>query len=767
MNAETTPHLMPEFLDITPVILCGGAGSRLWPMSRDEKPKQFHPLFNEKSLLANTVMRTPEGDFGEVHFRPHCILGSASLVAAFQNEILSFDSPTGRIFLEPSVRDTAAAIAAVTAAMVRDDPDMLLLVLPSDARIDDHEEFRKAITKAARTAKDHDAIMTIGIAPTRPETQYGYIERGQVLGDGFAVSKFKEKPSLEVATDYVASGQFVWNAGMFLFRAGRMADEFSKLQPLIWQHAKAAVENAVDDGLMLHLSAPDFNAAPKLSMDYAIMEKAGNIGVVPAQFDWDDLGSWPQLYDAAPKDNSGNACVGDVVLVAASNNFVRTDNDDNGMLVALGGVDGLTVIAEDNKVLIVPTAKAQLTKDIKTAFAAQYGERDACAKGDKAAIKKWLFEQALPLWASNGIDLKNGGAHEALNFDGSVAAHHTKKRLRVTARQIYCYAHASMMGWQSPDEKASADYVLRHLLATLIDTGWHKSEGGFIHLYNPDGTVQDDTRDTYDQCFVLLGLAWLHRAKGWPEARAWADKTLAYMDAYLSDPIHGGYFENNRKDKPRRANPHMHFLEAMLGWYEATGEEDYLNRAQKIVTLFERHFFDAPTGTLTERFNDDWSVNPDHNTDIEPGHHYEWAWLLMRYNKLRPTKDLSTKARTLYATAHAFGHHGKTRAVALTIAQDGSTQSNDARCWSQTEALKAAIIFEQEGLASAAHLRSQMMRLLFTRYLSVSGTNGAIAGGWYDAIDKTGQPSAPDMPASTFYHVFCALAFWLDEPLGA
>lgn len=733
-------------IKITPVILCGGAGSRLWPMSRDEKPKQFHALFNDKSLLANTIARTREGKFNDISFEAPIILGSARLKEMFDAEISALENPPSRLILEPSVRDTAAAIAAVTAFACNQDPNSVLLVLPSDARIDDHDEFRKTIVKAAQVAIDTDAIMTLGITPTRPETQYGYIEQGEPMGAGFKARKFREKPDLETAQSYLANGSFLWNAGMFMFRAGRLADDFVNLQPEIWKHSKAAIDNAREDGLFVYLNEEDFNAAPKLSMDYAIMEKAENIGVVPGHFDWDDLGSFTQLYETVAKDGEGNAQFGDAIIVESQNNYIRSD----GPLVAAAGVEGLTIVAEDNKVLVTSTNNSHLVKEVYARFKSEFG---STKKSNINDVQQWLFDKALPLWATNGMDFEFGGAHEALSFDGSPAPH-SKKRLRVTARQIYCYAHASMMGWQG-----DADKVLRHCFRTLINTGWHE-DGGFIHLYNPDGTVQDDTRDMYDQCFVLLAMAWLWRSKAWPEAREWGAKTLAFMDNQLADTVHGGYYENLEKSSPRRANPHMHFLEAMLAWYEATNEVEYLDRAEKIVRLFNNHFYDPETSTLTERFNDNWSIITDPTADhlIEPGHHYEWAWLLVRYNKLRPTVGLEAKARGLYATANAFGHHANTGAAADTNSVDGSFVSDSARCWPQTEALKAAIAFEKQGMASAAAFRKQMLDVLATHYI-----DGPIDGGWYDAIDAHGAVSAPDMPSSTFYHIYCAFAEHIEN----
>lgn len=723
---------------VTPVILCGGAGSRLWPMSREDKPKQFHALVNDRSLLVNTIERmVPTAE--RIAFRPVHVIGSAALGDALAKEVARAPVAPQVLVLEPCIRDTAAAVAAAIAEI---DPDELVIVLPSDARIDDVAGFQKTVAAAARIARDTDAIMTIGIPPTRAETQYGYIEKGEPLGEGFAVSRFREKPDHDTAEHYLNSGNFLWNAGMFLFRAGRLADEYARLQPEIWACARDAVASGARDGEKLLLDPDAFAASPKLSIDYAIMEKAGNIGVVPAMFDWDDLGSWAQLYEGAPKDVAGNALSGDVITVDADNNLVRA----RGATVAIAGVEDLVVVAEDNKILVTRRDRTHLVKNVTQAFK-QRGD-----DSKPSTVRSWLFETALPLWADKGVDWERGGVHEALAFDGSPAPY-AFKRLRVLARQIYCFSHAKLMGW------GGADKVLRHCFATLTTTGWH-ANGGWIHQFNPDGTVRDETRDTYDHCFVMFGLAWLYRATGWPEARKWADATLAYMDRHLADHANGGYYETDGRNLPRRANPHMHFFEAMMAWYEATGEEIFLDRAQAMVMLFHRHFFDNATGTLSEFFKADWTISREtaEQTRIEPGHHYEWAWLISRYLDHRDTPRVGPKARQLFATAATFGHHPATGAAADGLQPDGSAVEPHARLWPQTEALKAALAFEKRGLGSAAALRRRMFDVLFAYYL-----NGPIPGGWYDAIDDEGHVTAPDMPTSSFYHVFCALAEYADR----
>jgi mannose-1-phosphate guanylyltransferase/mannose-6-phosphate isomerase len=727
---------------VTPVILCGGAGSRLWPMSREDKPKQFHALVNDRSLLVNTIERMVPA-VPDISFRPVHVIGSAALGEALEKEVARAPVRPEILVLEPCIRDTAAAIAAAVVPIAAANRDELVIVLPSDARIDDVAGFQKTVAAAARLARETDAIMTIGITPTRAETQYGYIETGEPLSDGFRVTRFREKPDHETAEHYLKSGNFLWNAGIFVFRAGRLADDYARLQPQIWECARKAVGEGERINGRLILEPEAFAASPKLSIDYAIIEKAGNIGVVPAGFDWDDLGSWAQLYEGAAKDDHGNAVSGDVIAIDADKNLVRA----RGATVAIAGVEDLVVVAEDNKILVTRRDRTHLVKNVTQAFK---------ARGDDthpSTVRSWLFETALPFWAEHGIDREHGGVHEALNFDGTPAPH-PFKRLRVLARQIYCFSHAKLMGWQG-----DVDTILDHCFHTLTTTGWHR-DGGWIHLFNPDGSVRDETRDTYDHCFVLFGLAWYYRATGRAEAREWANWTIDYMDRCLADHAWGGYYESHDRQLPRRANPHMHFLEAMLAWYEATGEEQFLDRAQAMVMLFDRHFHDPATGTLSEYFGADWSRlhATEEERRIEPGHHYEWAWLLTRYSDHRDLPSVGAKARQLFATAATFGHHPATGAAADGMRPDGSKVEPNARLWPQTEALKVALAFEKHGLASAAALRRRIFDVLFAHYL-----NGPVPGGWYDAIDDEGHVTAADMPSSSFYHVFCALAEYAER----
>ena len=737
---------------ITPVILCGGAGSRLWPMSRDSKPKQFHRLVNDKTLLTNTLERVDHKGEG-LRYLPTRVVGGIAFESLLTEQGETSSVEVERYVLEPLIRDTAAAIAAAIADLAETDPDRMVLVLPSDHQISDVAAFYDVIRTGAQALSERGGIMTIGIAPTRPETQYGYIERGDGDGPVYDVSRFREKPDLETAEAFLSSGRFFWNAGIFMFRAGEMGAELARQQPQVWAQARLAVERADVEGKCYRLDPDAFAASPKISIDYAVMENAPSIGVVAASFDWNDLGSWNQLHDGSSLDDAGNARFGDVLAIDVSNSYLRSED----RFLAVAGLDNIIVVSQPDALLIVHREKAHLVKDIADQVK-KTGEWPPLAVAHSGrpvpsprVIRKWLFDTALPLWAGAGVDREHGGVYEALNHDGS-PADPGFKRLRVLARQIYCFANAELLGWDGDVRE-----VLSHCFNTLTTTGWHE-EGGWIHLWNPDGSVRDPQRDTYDQCFVLLALAWLWKATKWPEARVWADRTIAYMDAHLVDQTNGGFYESSLRLDYRRANPHMHYLEAMQAWYEVTGEQAFLDRAQTAVDLFTSVFFDPESWSVTEHFERDWSVRKSKPARVEPGHHYEWVWLLLRQARFAGKPELKEYCRKLYATSHAFGHARGTDAVCDSMAPDGSEMIGTARLWCQTEALKAGLLARAEGLPGDETLFIRMLDVIFNRYLTTPAP-----GGWYDQIDANGRVISKNMPTSTFYHVFCALVEYLGH----
>ena len=337
--------------ELIPVLLCGGSGTRLWPLSRTHYPKQFIPLVGETSLLAQTLERVSGVSSG-----------AAPLVVCNENHrfmtaavLEQCQQTASAILLEPEGRNTAPAIAvaALEALAIGDDP--VLLVLAADHVITDVAAFERSVL-LAESAAMRDQLVTFGITPSRPETGYGYIRAGEMVGDGiFEVASFVEKPSLETATDYVESGEYYWNSGMFLFRARRYLDELEAVRPKMMVAAQAAHAKAVRDGVFVHLDGEAFGNCPNESVDYAVMEEAKQTVMVTLHAGWSDIGSWSALHEATALDEQGNAVRGDVMLMDTENSYVYADQG----LVTTVGIKGLVVVSTPDALLVASRDRVQ------------------------------------------------------------------------------------------------------------------------------------------------------------------------------------------------------------------------------------------------------------------------------------------------------------------------------------------------------------------------------------------------------------------------
>ncbi len=344
---------------IIPAIMSGGAGTRLWPVSTEAQPKQFHALSRQDGSLFTETARRVRGKSAALTFLPPIVLCNTrhtSLVREHLNEVGVLPAA---IVLEPAPRNTAAvgAIAAAVAAEI--DPDALVLLLPADHVIADPGGFRAAIERAATFA--HDRIVTFGITPDRPATGYGYIKRGAELGEGvFAIESFREKPNEQTASAYLAAGGYSWNAGIFLFHPATMLAEFAA-SPEIRDKALAALTAARRDGDEIHLDAALFEQVPSAPLDIAVMEKTSRAAVAPCEIGWADVGAWDEIWRISARDASGNAIQGEAIALDAENNFLRGD----GVLVCVAGVNDLVVVATPEAVIIVPRDRAQDVKRLQ------------------------------------------------------------------------------------------------------------------------------------------------------------------------------------------------------------------------------------------------------------------------------------------------------------------------------------------------------------------------------------------------------------------
>ncbi len=334
---------------VTPVILCGGAGTRLWPLSRKARPKQMLDLNGGGTMLALTARRIGDA----VLYGPPLVVGAAAQADAIAGEV----GKGATLILEPSARNTAPAIAlaALNAA-----PGAVLLVLPSDQHVADDAGFDAAVRRALPLAQD-GWIVTFGMTPDRPETGYGYIKRGEPLGEGlFAVDRFVEKPDAATAAAWLAEGGYDWNGGIFLMRADALIAGLEAHAPDILAAARAAVTGQRAEGARISPDAAAFVGAPSISIDYALMEKAEKVAVAPVTIGWSDIGGYAALRDIMAQNEAGNALAGDTIALDSENCLIRSD----GPLVAAIGVKDLVVIAAGGAVLVVPRDQSQRVKEI-------------------------------------------------------------------------------------------------------------------------------------------------------------------------------------------------------------------------------------------------------------------------------------------------------------------------------------------------------------------------------------------------------------------
>lgn len=384
-------------LQVRPVLLSGGSGTRLWPASRTLYPKQLLPLLGTKTMLQETALRVAGAGFTA----PSVICNEAHRFIVAE-QLHDIGLPPDAIVLEPVGRNTAPAAALAALHFAALQPESLLLLLPSDHRIACRKSFLEAVDKAA-VAAERGHLVTFGIHPDRPETGYGYIRRSEAaledLDGVFPVQNFVEKPDLNTAQGYLDSGHHLWNSGMFLFSASRYIDELERLRPDILDVCRKALDGEKEDLDFLRIDAETFASCPAESIDYAVMEHTSAAAVVPVDMGWSDVGSWNSLWEVSTKDEDGNAVHGGPVLTReVSQSYIASD----GPLVAAVGVEDLVVVVNDDAVLVASRDKAQDVKgivdDLKAAGRSEFethstvyrpwGHYSSIDEGDRFQVKQ-------------------------------------------------------------------------------------------------------------------------------------------------------------------------------------------------------------------------------------------------------------------------------------------------------------------------------------------------------------------------------------------
>jgi mannose-1-phosphate guanylyltransferase/mannose-6-phosphate isomerase len=384
---------------IFPIVLSGGAGTRLWPESRQRQPKQLLPLVDDRSMFLTTIQRAA----ALPDTTTPLVVSNAEQLAGIQRELASAGAGEARILLEPIGRNTAPAVAAAALDRVAAGEDPLLLVLPADHVIEDADALTDAVAVASALAND-GFLVTFGIAPTHAETGYGYIEVGDGLdAGGMTVAAFREKPDAETAARYVKVGH-LWNSGMFLFRAQRYLEELEKYEPDVLSAAREALARGEDDGTVTTLDKDSLMQSPAISIDYAVMETTDKAAVVPLDAGWSDVGSWEALWDLGDADASGNVVAGDVEMLDVTNSYIRARD----RLVAVIGLDNVAIIDTPDATLVTARDRAQDVKEIVDRLAEQ-NRREV--ESDGTETRPWggfstLFDapgyRVLRLWIEPG-----------------------------------------------------------------------------------------------------------------------------------------------------------------------------------------------------------------------------------------------------------------------------------------------------------------------------------------------------------------------------
>ena len=440
-------------MKVIPVILCGGAGTRLWPLSRELYPKQLLALVDDYSLLQNTVTRCA----GHPDVTAPMLVCNEEHRFLVAEQLREIEVEASRIILEPEGRNTAPAVALAAHEAMKTDDDAILVILPSDHVIHKTTLFLEALTTAIDLAKD-DALVTFGVVPDKPETGYGYIKKGMATGAAFKVDKFVEKPDVATASDFLQSGLYCWNSGMFVFKASAYLKELAAQTPRIAEAMAKATANASADLDFTRVNAEAFKSSPSDSIDYAVMEHTADALVVPLDAGWSDIGSWDALWQISEKDEHNNTLVGDAVVHDVEGSLVWSES----RLVSVVGLKDVIVVETADAVMVASQDQAQ---DVKSIVNHLKGSGRIERTFHQKVYRPWGYYEGLD--AGPAFQVKRLGVNPGASL--SLQLHHHRAEHWVVVSGVATVTVGEKVFDLNPNESCYIPLETRHRLQNLTE----------------------------------------------------------------------------------------------------------------------------------------------------------------------------------------------------------------------------------------------------------------------------------------------------------
>ena len=440
-------------MKVIPVILCGGAGTRLWPLSRELYPKQLLALVDDHSLLQNTVTRCA----GHPDVTAPMLVCNEEHRFLVAEQLREIEVEASRIILEPEGRNTAPAVALAAHEAMKTDDDAILVVLPSDHVIHKTTLFLEALTTAIDLAKD-DALVTFGVVPDKPETGYGYIKKGMATGAAFKVDKFVEKPDVATASDFLQSGLYCWNSGMFVFKASAYLKELAAQTPRIAEAMAKATANASANLDFTRVNAEAFKSSPSDSIDYAVMEHTADALVVPLDAGWSDIGSWDALWQISEKDEHNNTLVGDAVVHDVEGSLVWSES----RLVSVVGLKDVIVVETADAVMVASQDQAQ---DVKSIVNHLKGSGRIERTFHQKVYRPWGYYEGLD--AGPAFQVKRLGVNPGASL--SLQLHHHRAEHWVVLSGVATVTVGEKVFDLNPNESCYIPLETRHRLQNLTE----------------------------------------------------------------------------------------------------------------------------------------------------------------------------------------------------------------------------------------------------------------------------------------------------------